>query len=550
MIVLDYLKKTAEDSVQIPAFHTGHLGLIPDTEVNVGLIATGRNDHHGELLITPYEPAVSDMAYIHCVMNDRPGVVQLLLEAVSLLDINIITQESSAINSLNHHSINLIIDWSSSSFSNGRESNPSQQTRYSEWNSLFPYGDARYIKLFESVIAHCGHLLISEESGRHDLPRILIRPLRVQNVRPKCLVKVERDPTHKFQVKIKLPPQILAPLHSRLRTQYGDPLSYVLLSETDDRVLRVFFPSPELIDRTVHLAFRHRDLPGALSTLTKLLAKESFNILTSLLRKISPQLSVWESILEYRGPREPSALPTGEPGKQYAWIAERLRNRAMQEALPIERYQFEVGMPLYPKRYEKLSARIRLTEAQPKEDEARPPVDIDEVLKSRVNEALTALANSKRAVPRALFAVSQGVAQKKRSVFFSFPKEAMSHAGLLEAAFEGTYVVRKYSAEGSEVITDAICEMIRSCEYFVGIWHHDETLPTGNGKFGISPWMPFEYGIASALQKPCLVIHSDRLDEKIWKRINPSMGNPEYKDLIFVKETIPNIVERFRRLFP
>ena len=177
MFVLDYIKKTVDDAIQIPPFHTGHLGLVPDIEVSAGLTIQNRGDQHCELIVSPYEPT-SEMAQVHCIMQDRPGVVQRLLEAVSLLDINIVTQESSAINSLHHHSVDLIIDWTSSPYAGSAGSDPRQRARYAEWQQLFPHKDARFVRLFESIMAHCGHLMVWEESGRSNMPQLLIRPLR------------------------------------------------------------------------------------------------------------------------------------------------------------------------------------------------------------------------------------------------------------------------------------------------------------------------------------------------------------------------------------
>jgi hypothetical protein len=172
------------------------------------------------------------------------------------------------------------------------------------------------------------------------------------------------------------------------------------------------------------------------------------------------------------------------------------------------------------------------------------------VLHDRINEALAALGMGAGHVNRVLRAVSAGIDQAKRSIFLSFPSSAAGHAQLLKTALCDRYDVRIYEAHGPEVITDAVRDMIASCDYFVGIWHHDENLPSGNGKYGISPWMPFEYGIASTLHKPCLVIHSERLDERIWKRINPGIGTPEYRDLLFSKDTVANLLEHFDKNLP
>jgi hypothetical protein len=60
--------------------------------------------------------------------------------------------------------------------------------------------------------------------------------------------------------------------------------------------------------------------------------------------------------------------------------------------------------------------------------------------------------------------------------------------------------------------------------------------------------MPFEYGIARALDKETVVIHSERLPKSIWGRIEAGVGNPEYSDLRFA-ETVKLVAEHCRHNF-
>lgn len=546
MIVLDYLKKTIDHSICVPPFHTGHLGLLPNTEVSVGLMNLPSSHAHCELVITPYEPSTSDMAHVHCIMKDRPGVVQRLVEAVSLLDINIVTQESSAINQLNHHSVDLLIDWAYSDLSTLGDSEPAQQHRYSDYQALFPHKSARYVRLFESIIAHCGNVIMRDTVTRPGFPQISIRPLVGHHIRPHTSAKVEPDPKYKLHMRITIPPNILGALHNRLGTDPDEQLHYAILSETENRTLRVFFPEPSLVSRIVHLGFYHRDRPGALSVITKLLARE-FNIHTSLLRKISPERSVWEAILEFRGEE---AIPH-DTKTQCNFVAMHLNSRAIEEDVySLNQYEFEVGLPLYPKpKKDTWNERIPLKGPLQPDSTIDIQPDIDAVLRDRIKEAIASLGGEEDEMSRLLQAVDASVGQEKPSVFLSFPLIAKEHAHLIEAALRDSYRVHIYDLRGAEDITNAVYRWIARSDYFIGIWHHDENLPTEHGKYGISPWMPFEYGIAVALRKPSLVVHSDRLDEKIWKRINLGIANPEYKDIYFAKETVDRIVEHCQRNF-
>jgi hypothetical protein len=76
----------------------------------------------------------------------------------------------------------------------------------------------------------------------------------------------------------------------------------------------------------------------------------------------------------------------------------------------------------------------------------------------------------------------------------------------------------RYQKPDGEVILEQVIAKIEECDYFIGIWHHEEGSP-GKAGTGISPWMLFEYGVANAAKKQTIVVHSDKLHKDIWQRI-------------------------------
>lgn len=146
MIVLDYLKGMKNNEIVIPPFHTGHLGLIPNTQVKLGVISPfSYEPSHCEIILTPYEPT-NQMAVISCVMKDGIGVVKKLIDAISSLKINIITQESSSINHQSHHTINLLVDISHSEIKKDETFEWSRH-KYNEFSYVFPLNDQKYLKI-------------------------------------------------------------------------------------------------------------------------------------------------------------------------------------------------------------------------------------------------------------------------------------------------------------------------------------------------------------------------------------------------------------------
>src|SRR5258708_7253731 len=115
MLVIDYLRHLESKAISVPAFHRGHLGLLPDTPVSLALMTDPVRDPLGaEVLITPFDSDTKNLFKLTCVLRDEPGAVDRIVSAVSALNINIVIQESACINHLRNHVTNLLLDWTRS----------------------------------------------------------------------------------------------------------------------------------------------------------------------------------------------------------------------------------------------------------------------------------------------------------------------------------------------------------------------------------------------------------------------------------------------------
>lgn len=536
MLVLDYPKLATDNSITIPPFHTGHLGFLPDTPVHMYLTHPQRKGtkEYSELLITPFQRNVGEMMRISCIMEDRPGVVERLIDAVSELNVNIVTQESASINHLNHHLVSMIVDLSSSYLP---RSEPTEVSRldYADFRGLLPLDDTRVIELFESVLINCGDLIVWDNLAGAVLPRIKLERIHTQS-------GVAADATafaigtQRFHVKIDVPNGILGRIRTDLGVSRSDDVTYLILSETEQRVLRVVFFRQSTAARIVHLAFYHQDAPKALSGILRPLARARFNIITSLLRKETNEESVWEALLEYRGTE-----PLPAPEQRSEWAAELVvRNSRPDEIGGLRDSQVSVGRPRYPKL--PANVRVPLNEKLAGSFAAAPPVAPAEVAEQS-RSGWPGPAGAGEDNPRARLIAS---IERRRSgrpvVFISFPGQAQVHARVLSEALVAFCDVTNGMTSEGQPILDEVVEKIRSADLFVGIWHHD-----GEASGQVSPWMPFEYGVALAARKPAVVVHSELVAERIWKRINPGLNHPAYSDVTFAAEMVPKIVNVVQR---
>jgi hypothetical protein len=570
MFVLDYVRSTdaATPTLVVPPFHTGHLGFLTDTPVRVSLVASPLQQRHCEVVVAPFFQEWRYLALVSATMRDEPGVVARLLTAVAALGMNVEAQDSSSVDLLDHHFVNLIVDLSESVTVSGAEfalpseiprTPPAVRRAYRHLESILPVHDERFVRLFESIVAHCADVIVWKQISGELFPDISIQPMPERPFAKSENASLRREGgARNPKIAIDLPRAITTRLHTHLgiASPESAELQYILISDTTTRSLRAFFIDPESTPKLFHVGLEHNDVPGALATILGLLRDAKFNILTSLSRKRPGGRAVVEALVEYQGKDEApptDARPAHSPLRQgeLEWVKDVIE--ASDPGSGMLACDITVDRPLYPRRRgaEKvtpvaLSQKLTLERPRRQAEAQRTTKDM---LKDRRKDLGKDVLDKSvaRKSEELLDSIGQAVSEGgKSTIFLSNPGRITSHATKLQVRLEGEldYRVRGYQTPDGEVITDEVLRRIEDSDYFIGIWHHEgggsdesETVPT------ISPWMLFEYGIAQSARKPTIVVHSNKLDPTVWNRVDPGVARPGYDDLTFESITVPIILE-------
>jgi predicted amino acid-binding ACT domain protein len=552
MLVTDALNPATDDELIIRPFHSGHLGLmpakddLPGTEVQISINAASPSETSAgcEVLISTYHQSLGDMMQLTCTMIDEPGVVARLASAMTELDINIVTAQTSTINRADHHQINMILDWSGSNFAYRPRRRPyvSEQgvrQRLQNYRGILPIDETRYVTLFFHILAHCGSLILWEDVAGKHLPILNLRPF--QHLDRSLLQTTARvEPTKEpWKVKIRLPESTKFALQTQLGLEC-DPLSYMLVSETEDGVLRAFFPKPERIPRLFHVAFLHTDAPGAVAVISRVVADAGFNIVTSIVRKQSKSKNSWETLLEYVG-EEKEMPPIGDNKARLEWTKDQIvKNLKPQYTARLFGCDAEIRLPRYPRKKSESGTAIRFNQFMLADRAPPERINLVELLDAEIARLAEEGVPDDDPQKRLLQFSKDHLDGEGGKVFVSYPKSAAGHGRLIEAAMrQAGFRPINYQVQDGERIVGTVIESILECDFFIGIWHHE--YPINGGSFSISPWMTFEYGIASAAEKPSIIVHSEKVDENIWKRIDAGVSRPAYSDLHFVRDTVTMI---------
>ena len=364
------------------------------------------------------------------------------------------------------------------------------------------------------------------------------------------------------------------------------PLPYLMLSDTATRSLRVWFPQNDSTARQIlHIGFSHSDISGALETITKILKYSQFNILTSLLRRGEPGQNVWEVHLQYE-------VENGELQKildiadrrerlrkSITWLCKRISLEAVAEkwrdeigaqdgsaerprvADIVRKLQADLAhfaVRVQPPEYPKIQDPKAL--GAPFKWKERGSTDSTSVSRGEEGTGIAerrrwtrlalqeggALKHTNRSWAEAL-AVSDGIPVPR--LFLSYPRTARSHAKVLKDAIRSRInkghedyphvrlFIDEFQEKSLQDISPAVLAMIRRADFFLGIWHSEKDRDDL-----VSPWMPYEYGVASAMGKPKAIIVRETIPKEVWGRIDPHIGRPEYNDLTFQEITVGKVI--------
>lgn len=534
-MVLDNLRWTSTPGhLVVPPFHTGHLSFIPETDVTVSLLRDRPAPEHGsEICVTPFDAEPHTLFTMKCVMVDRPGVVEKLIKAVASLKINIVTQESSSIDDLSRHEVFMLLDWSTTDMLIREPIPPDLRNRFTDLHAILQTNDLRYLRLLERIIALCGDILdwsLSDPS----VPNIQMHPLEERrDVIRRGHSRVKRELNRKLHVSIALPEDILRRIEDSTGWRSGEALPYVIMSDTDSRTLRVFFPKRAKEQRLVRVAFAHADRPGALSAVTEVVAASNFSIINSLVRHEQFRQSIWESLLEYK---DVESVPR-DAGASLQWFRQKLQLDERQRGL-MKYFEVSLGEPRYPRR-----AGVEVGPMIPLYTDKDQVVEVGEV-NIDASEALQGMkqvldTHDEYRGRRWLVDSFISLIRSKPSIFISYPASAKLHAEVLKSHLVNDYEPVEYQAADLNELKAEVKRRISRSDFFLGIWHPE---PDRAGE--VSPWLPFEFGIASALNKPAVIIVSNRVNQHVWMRIEKNVAIPQYEDVTFERETV-HLVEEY-----
>lgn len=568
MIVLGYPREMRNGSIDVPPYQTGPLGFVQGTDLVSRLFeyetyADRRIGPNLQLLFTAYQPPDEGgaLARFQCYLQDRPGVVQKVVSTLADIDVNIVIQESA--DYLNKHLLNMILDLSTVDISDAGLKNCSSY--YRDYQSLCPVANKQCMRVIEALVINCGEAL-SWESEENDYPRPRIQLWPIPSAKSKgppgrSVVKPNPDEALKRHAYASVPVdehQALA-ITRRFsgRRDTTDHLTYITTAHTGDRALRVFFPNPTIAKRIMHVRFDHEDKRGMLAAMTATVADAGFNILSSLLRKSTLKMNSWEAILEYRKGDLPNAKdPSARSGvlKQVAeWLREAVSDNDRDNDNATnpdgdydwhEPLEFTLNWPRFPKRTADADVsgeRIVFHRRRSPEGSDRVP---DGTLPPTAQSADFLSHDLHRRVARRLQAVTR--------VFLSYPQLAQPHADLLRMALRKHFInsieVDTYVDKDGQDIKREVIRRINECEMLIAVWHHEDRISNNGIIEQLSPWMPFELGIAMTLGKSFYVAASRKLNPELYLRLIPERAILTYSDLEFQSETIPQIVKRVTHL--
>jgi len=614
MLVLDYLRSMKPDPrgggvITIPAFHTGILGFIPGTAVFSNLTTSEGSSESwrrtAELLVSPFTEPIGRMFHMEVLLEDRPGVVLKVLEAIHRLGLNIVKQESTIINTDRHHFVQFVLDWGTSELRDYRPSLPADRFSLSPVRDRIPTDDARYVCLYKELMLRCAEVIWVDQAYGRPVPSILIRPFC--NRRFEAGERQEiRASGRNYSVELALPPNTIKRIRESTDAAEDERIPYLIGSYALHRTLRIFFPSRAKAERSTRLAFYHRDREGAVELFTSLLKECKFNIWTSLLRKIDENVAVLEVLVTYtetEGGSDDRMLevlrtgkkpPTGKVAQVQREIraarefAQILSERAGEPGeggrvrRALERARHEYGLricsPGYPHhlRWDALLSFGKELEVErtplrvkdflraftrvPPQAEPRSqisptrPAEVDTNELDRVAESEDVKRRGFASVVRRRIAEEAGGPSR---IFLSYPVTADKHADLVKTALERDFCcqVVEYQEPNFADITRTATTLIQSSDYFIGIWHHE----LASGRLGpamVSPWMPFEYGVAvgnfstetptgevKPISENAILLFSELLPKEITRRIQQGFAHPSYSDLTFESVTLRKILD-------
>jgi hypothetical protein len=545
MFAFDYLQKSNLNQIVVPPSHYAHVGILSrNARQHIALLQSTLSPAGCELCITPYARPLEYLFRLKCVLRNTRGALHGFLRAIAAMDLNILSCESATFESMSEHRISMLLDWSTTP-SPTRAAPPKnlREVFFPVLSAIIPRHDLRYVRLLRQILAQCGDTLLWDTEAESNVatPRLRFTEFdetRVVAVRGTAQFDLAKRPANPqgSGIALEIDPRIAADVRVATGRSGADPLYYALLSDIESETLRVLIPRRGREKRIAHVGFSHDNLPGALCALTDIIARSQMSIVSSMLRAVTAERNIFEVTLEH----DTQDLPVEELADPATWAAKHLRLGGAQVEEWLKYYRATLESPR-DTRGSHHSVPLHSVGRRP---DYVTVITADQAERDVLQMAARAVTDeafvTRRWLTDLLFAPEWGP-QGKPSVFLSYSRVAADEAALVRRTLEHRFhVVVLQDADIEHITEGAITRVIKS-HCFIGVWR-PETIRSGSQ--AISPWMPFEYGVALSHHKPCVILSHRSLPSFIADRISRDTAHIAYSNLASEPEKLAELVRR------
>lgn len=156
-------------------------------------------------------------------------------------------------------------------------------------------------------------------------------------------------------------------------------------------------------------------------------------------------------------------------------------------------------------------------------------------------ESIARVALARRALPDKVTHVAEAEVISRKTVFLSYPASARHLVALLKPGLLENFVIIEYQPAADEAVSTTVDQYIARADYFLAIWYPKSALDDQ-----ISPWLPYELGVANALHRPSLLMVARLVTMSAWQRIDRDVPTGLFSEHTFAEETIPEVIEYCR----
>ncbi len=549
MIILDKPAPFDGENLFLNFYHRTPVSLINNTKIWLCFIPKSEDIPYPELVISPVDfSAWDDLWRIIITLEDKIGIVNEILQTIKDNGINILSMETNSINSQKLHQLELIVDAR-------RYSNTPFDKLYNDRKENLKINELRDLKRqFISRVIDNLHFVGVK-------PRIKInRIYGLYDAHRTFTINQKKYPTHKFlspkwgvsfvkpheneelyPSRITLPQVIRDTLHECLEiNKTPSKIQYLPISDTKDRYMRVYFFREQ--DKIISFTLRHREIVGAVATITSCLSAADFNILTS------------HSRVDKFGEKAITDFIVEHPKKDKLSLEDLMKNleKVLCDKELVDVYQVEIS---YPTKYNSTPKwkKLKSSKVSRKLYEGKQTTESRLLLKhseyDRNKNRLSDKQKQRFDLIKTLLREEElkEPTSEEHSVFISYPfgNDELFQQAQRIIRNAGFNPVSGADLSQGETIRSELNLRIDTCDFFLGIWTKEKGIKISDKKWFPSPWLFWEWGVAEGKNKISRLIVNKDIDTDSFRRVAS-----EQPYLVFnydIDDKLKKVVEYFQK---